>query len=411
MGTPPLTREQCEAAVEAAASYRTLEEAAQSLGLSRGALANQLHAAARYGLPNPRRIPRPGFNVVQESAQLDADGNLQKQWLKTAPEREPASIPPGHAIKGVSQLLDAGGNVVQQWIKTREDRGLGDLIAGLRAAFAEYAGKAEPVAAPTTADSDLLTVYVIADAHLGLHAWGRETGSDWDLKIATQTLDACLGELVEQSRPTHKAIVLKLGDTTHQNDQTNKTPRSGHQLDVDGRWPKVLRAAADLSVGSVRHALRRHKEVLWRAIPGNHDPDAATALTVALSLFFSSEKRVVVDDSPSPHFYHRFGKVLIGATHGHLLKPPAMAMMLAADRPADWGQSEHRHFFFGHIHHESAKEIGAVRVESFNSPAARDAYAHGGGWRAGRSLVAITFHRERGEIGRHRVNIAPPKAA
>jgi hypothetical protein len=36
-----------------------------------------------------------------------------------------------------------------------------------------------------------------------------------------------------------------------------------------------------------------------------------------------------------------------------------------------------------------------------------DAYAAGGGFRSGQALSAITFHREGGEIGRHRVNIIP----
>lgn len=80
-------------------------------------------------------------------------------------------------------------------------------------------------------------------------------------------------------------------------------------------------------------------------------------------------------------------------------------MMLATDRAKDWGETVHRSFFFGHIHSETVKEVGTVRVESFNTPAAKDAYAAGGGWRSGRSMSSITFHRKDGEIGRQRVNI------
>jgi hypothetical protein len=86
-----------------------------------------------------------------------------------------------------------------------------------------------------------------------------------------------------------------------------------------------------------------------------------------------------------------------------------MAMMLAADRPEDWGTAAHRHFFFGHIHHERAVEVGPVRCESFSSPAAKDAYAAGAGYRSSRAMSAITFHSDLGEIGRHRVNITAPR--
>ena len=93
------------------------------------------------------------------------------------------------------------------------------------------------------------------------------------------------------------------------------------------------------------------------------------------------------------------------------MRPERMAMMLATDRAKDWGETEYRHFFFGHIHHETAKEVGPVRVESFSSPAAKDAYAAAGGYRSGRALNAVTFHAERGEICRHRVNIRGHRSA
>ena len=58
---------------------------------------------------------------------------------------------------------------------------------------------------------------------------------------------------------------------------------------------------------------------------------------------------------------------------------------------------------------ESARAVQCP-VESFNTIAAKDAHAHGGGYRSGQALNALTFHRERGEIGRHRVNLAPVQA-
>ena len=60
---------------------------------------------------------------------------------------------------------------------------------------------------------------------------------------------------------------------------------------------------------------------------------------------------------------------------------------------------------FERFHHKTAKEVGPVRVESFQTSAARDVYAQYRGYRSGRSLSAITFDAVHGEIGRHRVNI------
>jgi len=317
-------------------------------------------------------------------------------------------LPPGHVIKGVSTLVDTDGNVRARWVKTREGAGAG-LTEALRETFEAYRGAAPLVQPPADADDDLLTVYPLPDLHFGMRAWGRETGADYDIEIATDTILASVGSLVAQSRPSRHAVVLGLGDYFHSNDHKMATPASGHLLDVDGRWPKVYRAGAKLATQLVGMVAARHAdvEVVW--LPGNHDPDAAVCLSVALGLLYDGNPRIRVHEEPGLVWYRRHGRCLLGATHGHTMKPDRMAMMLAADCPEDWGATIYRHMMFGHIHHDTAKEVGPVRVESFSTPAARDAYAQGGGYRSGRALNAITYHATRGEIGRHRVNIAPPE--
>jgi predicted phosphodiesterase len=240
-----------------------------------------------------------------------------------------------------------------------------------------------------------------------MYAWGRETGADYDTDIAERTVTQAVTNLISQSKPSEHAILLGLGDYFHANDLKAATPEGGNRLDVDGRWPRVMAAGARVAVRLVNMAAARHKSVSVVFLPGNHDPDSAVALTVALALFYSNNHQISVWQEPGISWYHRFGKVLLGATHGHTMKPDRMAMMLAADRPEDWGRSRFRSFFFGHIHSETAREVAGVRVESFNTPAARDGWNSSMGFRSGRSMSAITYHRERGEIGRHRVEIIP----
>lgn len=367
-----------------------------------------LAAAGIIGGPPIPDIAKPpeGFVVSRNSGEYDDEGNLRKQWIETRQGNvDGYKVPDGFVVKGESTLVDANGNVIVQWIKTGEGKGEG-LIEGLRAAFAEFDGAAPAVPFPAEAsEDDLLTVYVLPDLHLGMHAWGKETGSDYDTKIAVDMALSTYATLVEQSRPSKHAVLLGLGDYFHANDDKAVTPRSGNKLDVDGRWPKVFAAGAKLATSIVDIIARKHQQVEAVFLPGNHDPDAAISLTVALALFYSASPRIQVHQEPGLVWYRRFGSVLLGATHGHTMKPDRMAMMLAADRPEEWGQTKHRHFFFGHIHHESALEVGPVRVESFSAPAARDSFNQNFGFRSGRAVNALTFHNAGGEIGRHRVNI------
>ena len=393
-----------------------IADAAKHLGVSRETARDRVYAARRAlaligeiaGPPIPDIAKPPeGFVIRRNSGEYDEDGNLRRQWIETKPgTTDGYQIPEGHVVKGESALLDSHGNVLNKWIKTREENASEGLVEGLRAAFAEYDGKAGevPVFAAPFSD-DLLTVYPLPDLHFGMYAWGRETGASYDIGIAAEIALNTVKELVNQSFYSKHAVILGLGDYFHTNDAKNATPRSGNLLDVDGRWPKVYAAGAELAMSIVDIAARKHQEVEVAFLPGNHDPDAAVTLAVALGLFYRLTPRIQVCQEPGYAWYRRFGSTLLGATHGHTMKPDRMAMMLATDRAQDWGQSKHYHVFFGHIHHETVMEIGPVRCESFQSPAARDGYNAGAGYRSGRSLSAITFHREKGEIGRHRVNI------
>jgi hypothetical protein len=379
--------------------------AAASLGLNRNTYYGRLNAAVEYGLCQKCDIASPVTAARLHTVRTDRNGQIIGESVTLGRPPGPTFEPlPGQIVKGESAYVDAEGRIVGRWIKTGNGPAV-DWAGALKDALSSFAGIVPPSPAPGASRGDLLTAYIIPDAHIGLLAWGKETGQSYDVEIARDAILASLAKLIARSDPARKAVILWLGDTTHQNDRSNMTPRSGHVLDVDGRWQKVLTAAASIALKAADMAAEKHDEVQVRFIPGNHDPDAAVALTVALSLAYRDHGRVKVDDDPSPHWFMRHGKTLLGATHGHTMKPEAMAMMLATDRPQDWGASKHRHFLFGHVHHNSRKEVAGVDVESFGSPAARDAFAHAGGWRACRALHAITYHTETGETTRYRVSL------
>ncbi|WP_311276184.1 hypothetical protein [Methylobacterium sp. WCS2018Hpa-22] len=401
-----LSDEILSAAVELRRQHDSELAAVRASGLSRNAFRNRLKRAAERGLAGFDPVI-PGF-AIKSIASKEPGG----AWVKQT--REPGEvfkIPAGHEVKGISAFVDPENRVVGKWVKTSAVGKTESVLDAVKAAFAEYQGVAPLIPAPVAADDDVLTLYPLPDLHIGMHSWGRETGESYDLKIAVARAREMAGELIAQSRPSRTGLILGLGDFFHMNDQKNMTPRSGHILDVDGRWPKVLRAGIRLAMDMIEMAAQKHERVVVRFLPGNHDPDATAALTAALSLFYEQNERITIDEDPSLVFYHRWGSVLLGATHGHTMKPDRMAMMMATDRAEDWGATKHKHMFFGHIHHETACEIGPVRVESFNTIAAKDAHAHGGGYRSGHALNALTFHRERGEIGRHRVNLSTDLAA
>lgn len=347
----------------------------------------------------------PGYAIKKVSTQLGPDGNLQKEWIQQ--HKAPGDdfvLPVGHLIKGVSALTGPDGRIIQQWVKTRQGDSLG-LVEALIGAFDAYVGRAEPAPAPAQTNADLATVFVIADHHLGLFAWGRESGADYDLKIGEAILIDAMTALIANAPASGTAVILNLGDFFHSDNDQNRTARSGNALDVDTRYAKVLQVGVKLMITCIELALQKYQEVIVRCLPGNHDPHTAIALTAALAAFFSRDTRVTVDCDPSRFFWWRFGSVFIGASHGDMVKPDQMPGVMASQQPKVWGETRHRYAYFGHVHHKSkgGGEQNGVVWETFQTLAAKDAWHAASGYTSGRSMVAITHHRDKGEIMRHTV--------
>jgi len=366
-------------------------------------------ASGRRRCLSPEHTGGPrSYNLEREMDEAEVAQALEARrgW---APEFGIAApLPIGQKLKGVSTLTDMRtGQPVMQWVKSNEDAEAWQ--AALEASFKAMA-ESLPVLAPRKASgtwrADLLTVYPMGDPHIGMYSWQDETGDNWDLTIAERIHCGAMAELVNAAPATETAIVLNLGDALHYDSMAAVTPRSGHNLDADGRYAKMVSVTIKVMRQCIESALGKHKAVHVINLPGNHDETGALWLSIALSHIYEREPRVTVDTNPSVFSYYRWGKVLIGAHHGHACKPDKLAGVMACDRAKDWGETLHRHWLIGHIHHESKKEVGGVTVESFNTLAAKDAYATNGGWRSNRSMQAIVYHREHGEVGRSKVHAA-----
>lgn len=339
-------------------------------------------------------------------------GNLADQFSDALERVNSPHIPDGMKLRGTSTLYDPQtGEPKLQWVKaaTQQETVLAWMAEALEALGEKIAGAADPIDRPTDSLSDLLTVYPIGDPHIGMYAWGEETGDDFDLDVACRDLATGIEAAAAMAPASETAIVLPLGDIIHADFLSNTTTR-GTVLDVDTRWPKVMQAGVQAIRHAVDVALGRHDRIIVRVVVGNHDRHSAHMLGMALAMLYEREPRVTVDTSPSPFWFYRFGSTLLGATHGDDLKPQKLPGVMACDAAEEWGQTQHRYWLIGHVHHQSRHELQGCTVESFRTLAARDAWHTGQGYRSGRDLHAITYHCEHGEVARARVDISMVRA-
>lgn len=369
--------------------------------------------AAERGYFGVSPIPiAEGYITAGTTTIFDGDGNVKRHTVATKRDRgEVHEVREGHAVKGESAFVDADGRVIAKWVKTAKahERSVEDVVAACKAAFDSYGGRAKPLPPPAVVSDDLLTLLPCADWHLGLHIWGKEAGADWSLKEAERVIFERAQELIATAPRSGIFVVLSGGDLLHADNYSGETARSGNRLDVDSRWPKVLATAQSLMARIVEVAAQNHGRVIVRILPGNHDEHSAIAVAHALNAWFRADERIHVDTDPGLFWHHVHGRVMLAATHGHACKVTTLPEVMAARRPEDWGKTTYRYAHGFHLHRteRGAGEQGGVMWEVHQTPVPKDAWAHGQGYVSARSMKAITYHAEAGEIARATRMVAP----
>jgi hypothetical protein len=310
-------------------------------------------------------------------------------------------------IAGKSVLYDAEGKVKLQWVKAQADKGM-EAVKALVEDLKDDMPRFKPMKrSPVKHErDDLLAVYPMGDPHLGMLAWDKESGDDHNLEIGERELCEAVERLVDSAPNCKEALIANLGDFFHADNLMGETMRSHHKLDTDTRWLKVLRAGIRAMIRCIQSALIKHERVTVINAIGNHDDHSSMMLSTVLAHLFENEPRVSINDAPTIKHYYKFGKVLLGVHHGHTIKKDRLPNQMASDRPKDWGDSEHRYWLTGHIHHDSRREYdGGVIVESFRTLAGKDAWTAQMGYSSGRDMKCIVYHRKFGEVERHTVSV------
>lgn len=305
-------------------------------------------------------------------------------------------------VKGTSTLYDADGKAKLQWVKTRvdQDKMEAAIRATIEALKEEIPHEAPAPLAVGRFDANLMNCYVITDYHLGALSWGEETGADWDLKIAEDTLVAWFSRAIEQSPAAETALLAQISDFLHWDGFDPVTPAHRNLLDADTRFPKLVRVAIRVLRRVIRMLLAKHPKVHIIMADANHDPASQVWLREWLSVLYEDDPRVTVDTSPSPYNVFEFGKVAIFTHHGHKRKVTNVAEVLAAKFREIYGRTKYAYAHMGHLHSVDVKENNLMIVEQHRTLAAPDAYAARGGWISGRDAKVITYHKDFGEVGR-----------
>jgi hypothetical protein len=320
-------------------------------------------------------------------------------------------VPAPFIAKGHSTLErvspDGSREQVLQWTKTKIDDTLWmeHVKEGINA-FLQGAPKVLAPHAPLDFDTDIIPWIQIGDAHIGMLAHAAEVGENFDLKIAETELCGAFSILIDELPNCERLVINDLGDFTHYENFSAKTEASGHDLDFDSRFPKMIKVYSRIMRWLVDKALTKARHVDVIVNQGNHSRTNDIWMAELLRVCYGHTGRVHVLNNDSVFIGYRMGNTFVMTHHSDKCRPNRLAHVMTTDFRQDYGETEFHYIDIGHVHHSMVvKEHPGVVVESFNNLAAMDKYAFDNGYRSKRSMTTILRSRRYGEIGRRTLPI------
>ncbi len=308
-------------------------------------------------------------------------------------------VAPGYELKGYSQYTKtAVGEPI--WLKTRKaERDYWEGVTKAIEGFTPIDPATVPPAPPEPQD-DIVPWLQIGDAHIGMLANEKETGANFDVEIGKREILAAAFALIDEAPPCKRMVINDLGDGTHYETFKAVTEHSGHALDYDTRYWKMIDAYMEISEAIAERALAKAETVDLIYNPGNHSESNDTWMAAHMRSLHRHNPRVNVLRNTNRFIAYRMGKTLVVIHHGDKSRPEKFRDVVVSDFSADWGETEFRYLDGGHVHHSQRKELAGCIFESWNNLAPRDKYAHDGGWRSKQCMSLVLRSRTYGERGR-----------
>ena len=310
-----------------------------------------------------------------------------------------------------NKMVKKQNNQIKVWFKRKIPYSVEDALNRILVKFEKHTPKRHAHAFDTPKDPHLLVIS-LPDAHIGMLAWERNTGNNYDTEIAcalyVETAKKLLGlasgfELDE--------ILLVIGnDLFHANDHSTLTPKSGNRLDVDSRFSHIFESTVDAHIALIDLFVGiAPVRVLW--VPGNHDPEIGWYLAKVIEAWYRAVPEVVVDVEPTPRKHYRYGVNLLAWTHGDEEKEARLPAIMAMSWPEDWARSVYREWQIGHWHRKKellttpVSEVDGVRVRTLPSLSAKDRWHVLKGYQSIRAGEAYLYSKADGYTGHFSVVI------
>ncbi len=243
----------------------------------------------------------------------------------------------------------------------------------------------------------------IFDIHLGKLAYAAETGESYDLKIAEELfMNAIYDLLAKASHLNIEKILFPIGNDLAHYDGILQETTKGTRQDSDTRFTKLYTTISRILVNAI-DMLRKCADVDVVVVPSNHDFATIFYIGEYLSAWYRNDVNVNINNSPKTRKYYRYGKTLLGFTHGDKEKQDKLPLLMAREAQEDWSKADFMQWQVGHLHkkrefkYTSGDTFNGVEVKVIPSLSSADAWHYQQGFVKGnRMAVGLVFDKEEG---------------
>ena len=235
-----------------------------------------------------------------------------------------------------------------------------------------------------------------ADLHIGLLAWRRETGADFDLDIIEKRFRDCVADTISRckGRKFKKIYLVTLGDILHIDNDKNETT-AGTLQQADGRMAKIYDRAVDMMIDCIDTLLTLKTPIEYIYVCGNHDRNTGYYLVKSLQLAYKGNPNIMFDTDPNPLKARLIGVNLVGWNHGEPRKKNLNTVLQETFRE-EFGKSKFAELHCGHLHSESTQQNCGVLIKHLPSLCESSYWEHKEGYSTTRGTMCFVWNEETG---------------
>lgn len=268
-----------------------------------------------------------------------------------------------------SQNIRSSSNLKNPWficdckfrLKDQSKISAEEYVDRFKALLGDYSVPSLPPLRERINVEDIMAQINIMDFHFGQASWDEETrGSNYDINVASDLLDETVDYFIQNTIGKVGKYLLPIGnDFFNVNSEANTTYGNTPQ-DEDANFKKTHLVAEQLWIKQI-DKLAQIAPVEVVCISGNHDKQRLWYLGNFLSAWYRDCDYVTIDNTPPQRKYVRFGKTLIGFTHGNNEVRNTLPMLMAQEMPVDFSETKFREWNIGHLHGYSEKNTRLVK--------------------------------------------------